>query len=54
MTEIAEEDVKGDGRTGMAEMWVAVYRGAAYVHADSTWDEGLKYFLVSSESIVDE
>ena len=33
MGEITEQDIEGDGRTGMSQMGIAVYRRATHIHA---------------------
>ncbi len=45
MLEIAEKDIEGDGGTRMTKMRVSIYCGAADIHADTPFVEGLERLL---------
>ena len=47
MLEIAEEEVEGDGGTGVAQMGIAIDGGAADVHADAAFMKGTEEFLLA-------
>ena len=53
MTQVAEEQVEGDGRTCMAQMSIAVNGGTAHIHAHMTGVDGTEELLLSRECIVD-
>ena len=53
MLEITEQNVEGDGRTCVSEMWIAVDSGAAYIHAHVWSMQRLEQLLLSGERIVD-
>ena len=50
--EVAEEDVEGDGRTGVAEVRIAVDGGSADIHAHMWRVEGLKLRLPAREGVI--
>ena len=50
--EVAEQQVEGYGRTGMAQMRVPVDRRSADVHPDPSLDERLELLLAAGERIV--
>ena len=50
--EVAEEDVEGDGRTGVSQVRVAIDRRAADVHAHVRSVQRLEYFLRSAQCVV--
>ena len=52
--EVAEEHVEGDGRPGVAQVRVAVHRGAAHVHAHVGRVDGLEELLAAGEGVVDK
>ena len=54
MLQIAEEEVERDGRTGMAQMGIAVDRGAADVHAHSPLVERAEEFLLTRKCVVNK
>ena len=54
LLQVAEQHVEGDGRTGVAQVRVAIDRGAAHVHAHHGLTEGHEVFLAPCEGIVDE
>ena len=54
MLQVAEQDVKRDGRAGMSQMWIAIDGGSADIHADMRRVDGLEALLLTSERIVDE
>ena len=51
--EVAEQEVKGDGRTGMSQMGIAIYCGTAYIHAHPSLVQGAEKLLLPAECIVD-
>ena len=51
--QIAEHEVEGDGRTGMAQMGVAIDGGAAHIHAHVGCVERLETLFLSRQGIVD-
>ncbi len=52
--EVTEEHVKGDGRPGMPQMWVAINRRTADIHAHIGRVTRLEQFLTSGERIVNQ
>jgi len=52
--QVAEEDVKSDGGTGVAQMGIAIYGGTAHVHAHMILVQGLEELLAACERIVNE
>ena len=50
--QVAEQQVEGHGRTGMAQMGVAVDRGAADIHPHATGGNRLEHLLAAGERIV--
>ena len=42
MPQIAEKDVEGDCRAGVAQVGVAIHRRPAYIHPDKPLVEGLE------------
>ena len=50
--EVAEQQVERHGRTGMAQMRVAVDRGAADIHAHAAGSQRLELLLAAGERIV--
>ena len=50
--QVAEQQVEGHGRTGMAQMGVAVDRGAADVHPHAAGGNRLEHLLAAGERIV--
>ena len=53
MTQIAEEDVEGDGRTRMAKMTVAIDGRAADIHAHPALMQGLEKLLGARQGVID-
>ena len=54
MTQVAEHDIKGDGRPRMSQMWVSIDGGTAYIHAHIGGMEGFERLFSSGERIVDQ
>ena len=52
MLEIAEQDVEGDGRTGMAQMGVTIDGRSTDIHAHMGCVDRLKGLLAAAERIV--
>ena len=52
--QIAEENIEGDGRTGVAQMRIAVDGGAADIHAHVRGVQRLEAFFLSCQCIVDD
>ena len=50
--EVAEEDIEGDGRTGVSQVRVAIDRRAADVHTHVWGVQRLEYFLRSAQCVV--
>ena len=50
--QISEDQVKSDGRTGMAEMGVAVDGGSADIHAHMRGVQGFERLLAARKAIV--
>jgi len=50
--EVAEEDVEGDGRPGVAEVRIAVDGGSADIHAHMRRVEGFKLRLPAREGVI--
>ena len=52
--QIAEKDVKRDGRAGMSQVRVAIHGGSAHIHAHIGGVQRLKSFLAPTERIVNQ
>ncbi len=52
MTQVTKEQIEGYGRTGMSQVWVAVYRGTANIHAHVGGVKGLEKLLLARKRIV--
>ena len=52
VAEVAEQEVEGDGRTGVAQVGVAIDGGAADVHADVSLVDGDEGFFLARERVV--
>ncbi len=46
--EVAEEYIEYNGRTGIADMWVAIHGRAAYIHAYTRRSNGLEKFFFAT------
>ncbi len=53
MLEVAEEDVEGDGRSGMTQMGIAVDSRTADIHTNTPLMEGLEGLLSAGEGVID-
>ena len=47
MLQVALDDVKGYGRTGMSEVSVAIDRRPAHIHSDRTFMERFECFFIA-------
>ena len=54
MLQVAEQQVEGDGRTGVAQVGVAIDGGAADVHAHTTLYQRTKKFLGPRKRIINK
>ena len=54
MLEVAEQHIERDGRTGVAQMSVAIHRRAAYIHAHMTFVEGAEEFLRTRQRVINK
>ena len=54
MLEITEKDVKSDGRTGMPQMRVAIYRWSTHIHSHIGRMKRLKRLLSARQRIVND
>ena len=54
MKEITEEEVEGDGRTGMTQVGITIYRRTADIHAYTALHQRTEEFLLSAQCIVDK
>ena len=52
--EVTEHEVEGNGGTGMAQVGIAVHRGAAHIHAHMSGVDRGEQFLAARQRIVKE
>ena len=52
--QVAEEEVEGDGRTGVAQVGITIDGGAADVHADASRRERLEEFLLPAQGVINK
>lgn len=53
MAEITEYYIEGDGRPGVAEVSVAIYRRAAHIHPYASFMDRSKRFFLARERVID-